>query len=110
MPPTITGFAGALATALFVISTLPMLIKAARTKDLASYSGSNLLIANIGNVAHAIYLTSITSLPIWALHLFNTTVSAAMLILWICHRYRSQRQKSLGWLTGLCQGLWTVPR
>lgn len=42
---TIATSAGVVATALFVTSALPMLVKAARTKNLASYSGGNLLIA-----------------------------------------------------------------
>ena len=41
--------AGALSTVLFAASVLPMLIKAARTRDLSSYSRGNLVLANVGN-------------------------------------------------------------
>ena len=41
--------AGTVSTFLFAASTLPMLIKAARTKELHSYSRGNLVLANVGN-------------------------------------------------------------
>ena len=44
--------AGALSTTIFALSTLPMLFKAFRTKDLSSYSLGNILLANVGNVVH----------------------------------------------------------
>ena len=43
-------FAGSAAAAIFMISQLPMLIKAGRTKDLTSYSFANIGLANVGNV------------------------------------------------------------
>jgi hypothetical protein len=42
--------AGSVATAIFTLSTLPTLVKASRTKDLASYSLGNIGLANVGNV------------------------------------------------------------
>lgn len=90
MSTGLAGLAGAIATLLFVTSTLPMLTKAVRTRDLTSYSGSNLAVANVGNVAQTLYLTTVPSIPIWALHLFNTLASASMLALWIRHRPRSR--------------------
>lgn len=88
MSTGLASIAGAIATLLFVTSTLPMLTKAVRTKDLTSYSGSNLAVANMGNLTQTLYLTTVPSLPIWALHLFNTLASASMLALWIRHRPR----------------------
>jgi hypothetical protein len=44
--------AGSLSTVIFAASTLPMLAKAVRTKDLGSYSLGNLLLANLGNLGH----------------------------------------------------------
>ena len=75
--------AGVAATALFVLSALPMLTKAARTKDLASYSGTNLLIANLGNAAQTAYIATLPPGPVWVLHGFNTLASALMLTWWI---------------------------
>ena len=40
--------AGTVSSVLFAASTLPMLIKAARTRDLTSYSRGNLVLANSG--------------------------------------------------------------
>ncbi len=51
--------AGSASTVLFVPSTLPMLVKAIRTKDLGSYSVGNLALANVGNLVHAIYVFSL---------------------------------------------------
>jgi hypothetical protein len=50
MTTTLPVLAGSVSTAVFVASALPMLVKAARTKDLGSYSVGNLILANLGNV------------------------------------------------------------
>lgn len=71
--------AGTTSTALFVASTLPMLAKARRTRDLASYSFGNLLLANVGNLVHSVYVLSLPLGPIWALHGFYTATSLTML-------------------------------
>lgn len=71
--------AGTASTALFVASTLPMLAKARRTRDLASYSLGNLLLANVGNLVHSVYVLSLPLGPIWALHGFYTATSLTML-------------------------------
>lgn len=84
--------AGVVSTALFVLSTLPMLLKAARTKDLSSYSGSNLVIANTGNAVQMLYVITLPPGPVWALHGFNTAASALMLTWWMRHRGRTLPQ------------------
>ena len=78
--------AGSLATALFIVSTIPMLSKALRTRDLASYSGAHLVGCTVGNVAQAIYVATLEFGPIWILHGFNTAATALMLGWWL--RYR----------------------
>lgn len=88
---TVATSAGVVATALFVASALPMLVKAARTKDLTSYSGGNLVIANLGNLAQSAYLTTLPPGPLWALHGFNTLASATMLAWWIRHGSNGDR-------------------
>jgi uncharacterized protein with PQ loop repeat len=71
--------AGTLSTSLFVVSYLPMLVKAFRTRDLRSYSVSNLVIANVGNVVHSVYVFSLPAGPIWFLHGFYLLATALML-------------------------------
>lgn len=75
--------AGAIATIIFAVSTLPMVVKAARTKDLRSYSRSNILLANVGNVVHSVYVFSLPMGPIWALHGFYLTTTALMLFWYV---------------------------
>jgi hypothetical protein len=72
--------AGLASTALFVASTLPMLAKARRTRDLSSYSLGNLLLANTGNAIHSVYVFSLPPGPIWALHGFYLLSTATMLV------------------------------
>ena len=72
--------AGIASTAIFVGSTMPMLIKAFRTRDLASYSLGNLLLANLGNAVYSLYVISLEPGPLWALHGFNLTSTAFMLV------------------------------
>jgi uncharacterized protein with PQ loop repeat len=81
--------AGTLSTTLFVISYLPMLIKAFRTRDLRSYSAGNLVVANVGNLVHSVYVFSLPPGPLWILHTFYVVSSALMLFWW--WRYRSRR-------------------
>ena len=78
--------AGAVSTALFVGSYLPMLAKAARTRDLSSYSLPSLLVANLGNAVQTVYVASLPLGPIWVLHGFYLVSTAVMLCWW--WRYR----------------------
>jgi hypothetical protein len=84
--------AGTLSTGIFAVSTMPMVLKAARTQDLSSYSGGNLVLSNLGNVLYAIYVFSMPMGPAWALYGFNLTVSATMLLYWL--RYRTPRPRT----------------
>lgn len=71
--------AGTIATSLFALSTLPMVVKAYRTKDLKSYSLGYLLLGNVGNLFYSIYVYSLPPGPIWLLHSFYLIVTALML-------------------------------
>lgn len=75
---------------LFAAGLLPMLVKAARTKDLASYSLSNLMLTNVANGVHSVYVFHLPAGPIWALHLSYILASALMLAWWLQYR-KSQR-------------------
>jgi hypothetical protein len=66
-----------------------MLIKARRSKNLMSYSFGNLLLANLGNVVHSIYVVSLPVGPIWGLHTFYLITTGLMLIWYL--RYSSKR-------------------
>jgi len=85
--------AGAISTMIFALSTLPMLRKAFQTKNLGSYSLSNILLSNLGNLVHAIYVFSLPPGPIWLLHSFYLITTALMLVWYV--RYELQ-PKSLG--------------
>ena len=86
MDSSLPAAAGAVATVVFACSVLPMLGKAVRSKDLASYSRSNLVLANVGNVVYSLYVFDLPAGPIWVLHTFYLSTSALMLT-W-CLRYR----------------------
>ncbi|MGH3646279.1 MAG: hypothetical protein ACRDTM_03750 [Micromonosporaceae bacterium] len=73
--------AGAVSTTIFAFSTLPMLLKAARTRDLASYSLGNILLSNLGNVIHSVYVFHLPAGPVWVLHTFYL-VSTALMLFW----------------------------
>lgn len=84
--------AGVLSTGLFAMSYLPMLVKAARTKDLSSYSLGNIAITNVGNAVHSVYVFSLPLGPIWFLHTFYLVASALMLIWFVKYRATWQRR------------------
>ena len=73
--------AGIVSTVIFAASALPMLIKAARTRDLGSYSRGNIVLANVGNAVYSIYVAQLPAGPIWALHTFYV-VSSGLMLLW----------------------------
>ena len=73
--------AGIASTVIFAGSTLPMLGKALRTRDLGSYSLGNLLLANTGNAVHSIYVFSLPPGPLWVLHSFYL-VSTGLMLAW----------------------------
>jgi uncharacterized protein with PQ loop repeat len=79
--------AGTFSTVLFALGMLPMLLKAARTKDLASYSLGNLVLSNVANAVHSVYVFHLPAGPIWLLHLVYVLTSALMLAWWL--RYRN---------------------
>lgn len=86
--------AGTLSTVLFAVGMLPMLAKAARTRDLASYSLGNLVLSNVANAVHSIYVFNLPAGPIWVLHLAYVLASALMLAWWV--RYRETGHEGEG--------------
>ncbi len=78
--PTLAGF---ISTGLFAMGTLPMLGKAIRTKDLASYSLSNILISNVGNIIYSIYVFQLPKGPVWFLHIYNLVTTGMMLVWYV---------------------------
>ena len=96
MDATIPVLAGAVSSVIFACSTLPMLVKAARTKDLSSYSLGNILLSNLGNVVHSIYVFSLPAGPIWALHGFHLVTTALMLVWYLRYTESPILRRRLG--------------
>jgi uncharacterized protein with PQ loop repeat len=80
MDSSIPVTAGVIASVVFASSTVPMLGKAVRTKDLRSYSRGNLVLANVGNAVYSVYVFTLPAGPIWLLHTFYILSSALMLV------------------------------
>ena len=94
MDTSLPVVAGAVSTVIFAGSTLPMLVKAAHTKDLRSYSLGNILLANVGNVIHSFYVFHLPAGPVWALHTFYLISTALMLFWYLRYAARSRRADS----------------
>ena len=88
--------AGAISTTIFALSTLPMLLKAFKTKDLKSYSLGNILLSNVGNGIHSFYVFSLPFGPIWLLHTFNLVTTGLMLYWYLRYESRPGIQWSPG--------------
>lgn len=73
--------AGTISTTVFALSHIPMLIKAAKTRSLSSYSFMYIIMNNVANVVHWFYVSTLPVGPIWFLHSFYT-ISAAMILIW----------------------------
>jgi uncharacterized protein with PQ loop repeat len=85
--------AGSVSTVIFATSYMPMLVKAVRTKDLSSYSPTQLVLTNVGNVLYSAYVFSLPLGPIWALHSFYL-VSTALMLAWYV-RYPREAGRSV---------------
>ena len=81
MDTNLATIAGFISTALFALGTLPMLAKALRTRNLASYSLSNILLSNVGNIIYSIYVFQLPPGPVWFLHSYNL-VSTGLMLVW----------------------------
>jgi hypothetical protein len=79
--------AGFLSTAVFISSTVPMLTKAFKTRDMKSYSFANITLSNVGNLVHWVYISHLPFGPIWFLHGFYTLTTLFMLAWYL--RYES---------------------
>ena len=77
--------AGGVSTVIFAGSVMPMIVKAVQTRDLASYSLGNLLLSNMGNLVHSVYIYSLPAGPIWALHAFYLITTGFMLAMYLRH-------------------------
>ncbi len=89
--PTLAGF---LSTGLFAIGTLPMLSKAIRTRNLASYSLGNMIMSNVGNVIYSVYVFQLPAGPVWFLHAYNLVTTAFMLAWYLRYERPTKRLKA----------------
>ncbi len=76
---------GSVSSLMFVIGTLPMILKAFKTKNLKSYSLGNITLSNLGNLIYWIYQAGLPLGPAWFLHSFNTITTFLMLFLYLRH-------------------------
>lgn len=84
--------AGTIAAAFFIASTIPMLAKAFRTRDLSSYSLGNLALSVIGNGIQWLYVVSLPPGPIYGLHAYYTICTLVMLALSLRYRLRAAQE------------------
>lgn len=104
--------AGTTSTIIFGMSALPMLIKAYRTKDLASYSRGNILMANTGNIVHSVYVFSLPPGPIWLLHTFYLITTAMMLFWYLRYecRFEISRRSTVRFFRPALRATLEIPR
>ena len=111
MNTLIPVIAGTVSSAIFAASTLPMLIKAFRTKDLRSYSLPNISLSNVGNLIHSVYVYSLPPGPIWILHTFYLLTTAVMLLWYVrFERGAGCGRRSWGRLPGFSCTIGTTTR
>jgi uncharacterized protein with PQ loop repeat len=75
--------AGTISSVIFAASNLPMLTKVVKTKNLASYSLSQLALANLGNLVYWLYIVSLPVGPVWFLQGFYTITTGLMLLFYL---------------------------
>ena len=80
---SLSMLAGFTSSTIFIISNLPMLFKAFKTKDLSSYSLGQLTLGTLGNMIYWLYVVSLPLGPVWYLQAFFTIASASMLFCYL---------------------------
>lgn len=85
MDTSLPVIAGAASTIIVVLGALPMLSRAFRSRDLASYSLGHMLMMNVGNAICAVSVFSLPPGPIWALHTFWLIATWLILAWYICY-------------------------
>lgn len=90
---TLHTVAGSISSLLFITANFPMLVKAYRTRNLRSYSLSNIVLINVGNLLYWLYIINLPPGPILLLHSFYTAASALMLV-WYLRYERSESASS----------------
>jgi uncharacterized protein with PQ loop repeat len=96
METNLATIAGFILTALFALGTLPMLAKAFRTKNLASYSLGNILLSNVGNLIYSIYVFELPPGPVWVLYIYNLFSTALMLVWYLKYEGLQHQLQSSG--------------
>jgi len=85
--------AGTISSFLFISGNVPMLVKAFKTKNLRSYSLSNIVLMNVGNFVYWFYVGNLPLGPIWVLHSFYTLAEVLMLVWFVRYEFsRSSRR------------------
>jgi hypothetical protein len=79
--PSLPLIAGTISTSIYMMSNLPMLRRAMKTRNLKSYSFSTLVLCNVADAVHWVYVAHLPFGPIWFLHGF-TSVSTALMFVW----------------------------
>jgi hypothetical protein len=87
---TLQLLAGTTSSFLFITGNIPMLLKAFKTRNLRSYSLGNLVLNNVGNFVHWLYISGLPLGPIWLLHSFYTLTMLAMLMCYL--RYETPQR------------------
>ena len=90
---TLQIIAGTMSSFLFISGNVPMLLKAFKTKNLQSYSLSNIVLLNTGNLAYWLYISYLPFGPIWILHTFYTVAEILMLV-WYLRYERTGKTRS----------------
>jgi uncharacterized protein with PQ loop repeat len=85
--PTFQIIAGSISSLLFISGNIPMLVKAFRTKNLRSYSLSNIILINVGNLVYWLYISNLPLGPIWLLHTFYTLAEVLMLVWYLRYEF-----------------------
>jgi len=92
--------AGSISSFLFISGNVPMLVKAFKTRNLHSYSLSNIVLMNAGNLVYWLYISNLPLGPIWVLHTFYTAAEVLMLVWYLRYEYtKKSNQKSQGTLS-----------
>ena len=99
---------GTVAGLIFAMGSINMVIKAWQTKDLRSYSLSQLVLNNVGNLFYWLYVVSLPLGPIYFMHGFFTLVSLLMLIWYFAYpKASASRNHSIRQSQRLAAGLQT---
>ena len=78
--------AATISTVIFAGSMLPMVVKSGSDQGPELVQPGHIVLSNLGNLIHSVYVFHLPAGPVWVLHTFYLVTTALMLVWYLCYQ------------------------